>query len=147
MGYDDDECVVCYQRGWGNETAGCKDICLCCMGKLMEESKPTQRVKNGLTRHLDESSLYEEQECFLCKKMVNMTFSSPCCGDHKRMYCDDDDEDDSQDSREDSKDAGGEINDNDECQDICYCCGITTTYGYNELGAICQECAHSKCSH
>lgn len=92
MGYDEDECVVCYLEGNGNNHCQNKQIvCASCLDRLCQHtSQGTKRVRSVLTRQLvinDEEEIEEIEEienfCYLCNcKCVIRFYTSVCEKDH-----------------------------------------------------------------
>ncbi len=54
MGYDDDECLVCYLIGDGNNpSSGSATLCLGCLQKLSKNGRATGRVTAALRENYD----------------------------------------------------------------------------------------------
>lgn len=98
MGYDDDECIVCYATGCGNNSClrtydddyncvskrGKDVICAKCTETLFQSDEHlTHRVQKVLSKNLMISSDYL---CFLCSGENKIAFELACCEEHEDMY-------------------------------------------------------------
>ena len=79
MGFDDNECLVCYIKE--NENNSCdkensENICLLCLGKVFGDGTYCERVTNCLSDiSYDTCSLCSENKmCF-----IRVTICKPCC--------------------------------------------------------------------
>jgi hypothetical protein len=80
MGYDDNECFVCYAKDMGNNPSRTQgEICFTCVGGLFEDKVPSGRLLDGLQRGFMTSNGI----CCQCQKqtaVVCLTICSECQG-------------------------------------------------------------------
>ena len=88
MGYDDDECVYCYQTDGGNNTdCSVRYVCAVCADRLIQMDGSTMRYKRGWVTFLEEGICTGEGDiCHLCNKTRHMLFRAPCCDDHEGAF-------------------------------------------------------------
>jgi len=86
MGYDSNECLLCYLLGEGNNPIDYDHehyICGHCVSIMVEqEKKGTNRVLRVLQDCVD----IKERKCYLCRKRVFLSFCVCCCDEHKSFY-------------------------------------------------------------
>jgi hypothetical protein len=85
MGYDDDECLLCYNSGYGGKDhVDDKWVCLKCLEESLE--KPRSRELSYL-KNCD----WEYTDCFLCDTSNVYCMEIALCKDHWVYDVDDDD--------------------------------------------------------
>lgn len=88
MGYDDDECPICYMTGQGNfEPDSTQLVCGKCINYMMDPDLygSTPRLASSFKVAASDCGK-NDVVCFLCNKHRYFVFEVPCCKEHEGMY-------------------------------------------------------------
>ena len=92
MGYNDNECVICYSSNSSNgsnssnKNVKSHNICGECVDFLMR-LKSNHKYIHSFSRFLEKSSNCGDNTiCFLCKEKRYLTFYAPCCNYHEDVF-------------------------------------------------------------
>lgn len=89
MGYDIEECAICYLNSYGNNSEGVSDMNLClpcfCSAIGLQSGISNVKYSGRITSEFNEVRAFDDVECECCNPDGDMTgiqigFKTPCCG-------------------------------------------------------------------